>query len=359
MYDIVIIGAGPAGSTLARMLDKKYKVLLVDKRNLIDHTDYRREKCCGGLLAPAAQKMFSQLGLGVPKDVLTGPQMFSVKSIDYDNNIERYYPRHYINIDREKLDRWLISIIPETVETAFNCIFKSYKEVDDYLEIELRGSNRDYAVKTKILVGADGAISRVRRQAFKDSLIPENYISIQEWYKTNKDMPFYTSIFDKAITDFYSWIIQKDDYLLIGSAIPIKADANERFSLLIEKLKRCGYIEGNAYKRTGTLIMRTRKLGQINAIKGKIALIGEAAGFISPSSAEGISYALKSGAVLAKCINKYYSNFGKEYVKKVNKIKVNIFIKNIKAILMYNKLTRLLIMKSRILSINISNGEGI
>lgn len=33
-YDITIIGAGPAGSTLARELGKKYKVLLVDKRPL-------------------------------------------------------------------------------------------------------------------------------------------------------------------------------------------------------------------------------------------------------------------------------------------------------------------------------------
>lgn len=359
MYDIVIIGAGPAGSTLARMLDKKYKILLVDKRNLHENIEYHREKCCGGLLAPAAQKILAQLGLGVPKQVLTGPQMFSVKSIDYDNNIERYYPRHYINIDREKLDRWLISIIPKTVEVAFNCLFKSYKEVDDYLEIKLRDNNRDYVVKTKILVGADGAISRVREQAFKDSLIPEKYVSIQEWYRTNKNMPYYTSIFDKEITDFYSWIIQKDEYLLIGSAIPIKTNVNERFSLLIKKLKKLGYIEDVAYKRTGTLIMRTRKLGQINAIKGNVALIGEAAGFISPSSAEGISYALKSGAVLAECINKYSSNFGKEYAKKVKKIKVNIFLKNVKALLMYNKLTRLIIMKSRILSIDISSERSI
>ncbi len=351
MYDIVIIGAGPAGSTLARLLDKKYKILLIDKRNLNENIEYNREKCCGGLLAPAAQKILAQLGLGVPKDVLTGPQMFSVKSIDYDNNIERFYPRHYINIDREKLDRWLISLVPNTVEVAFNCIFKSYKEVDDYLEIKLRGNNSDYVIKTKILVGADGAISRVRKQAFKDSFVPEKYVSIQDWYKTNKDMPFYTSIFDKDVTDFYSWIIQKDDYLLIGSAIPIKTNVNKRFSLLIQKLKKSGYIEGEAYKRTGTLIMRTRKLGQINAAKGKIALIGEAAGFISPSSAEGISYALKSGAILAKCINIYSGNFGNEYIKKIKKLKVNIFIKNIKALLMYNKLTRKLIMKTRILSI--------
>lgn len=325
MYDIVIIGAGPAGSTLARMLDKKYKILLVDKRNLNEKAEYKREKCCGGLLAPDAQKFLAQLGLGVPKEVLTGPQMFIVKSIDNDNNLERYYPRDYINVDREKLDRWLISLVPDTVDVAFNCIFKAYKEFEDYIEVNLRENNRDYTVKTKILVGADGAISRIREQAFKGCSIPEKYISIQEWYKISKDMPYYTSIFDKDITDFYSWIIQKDEYLLIGSAIPAKTNVNERFRLLIKKLIKSGYIDGGVCKRTGTLIMRTRKLSQINTVKGKIALIGEAAGFISPSSAEGISYALKSGVMLAECINKYSNNFGKEYVRRVKRIKLNIF----------------------------------
>ena len=34
MYDITIIGAGPAGANLARLIGDKYKVLLIDKRDL-------------------------------------------------------------------------------------------------------------------------------------------------------------------------------------------------------------------------------------------------------------------------------------------------------------------------------------
>ncbi len=37
------------------------------------------EVCCGGLLAPDAQKMLAKLGLGLPNEVIVGPQMFSVK----------------------------------------------------------------------------------------------------------------------------------------------------------------------------------------------------------------------------------------------------------------------------------------
>lgn len=73
-YDIIIIGAGPAGATLARLLDKRYKVMLLDKRNLIDGNSEGNSKCCGGLLAPDAQQMLGRLGFAVPIDVLVNPK---------------------------------------------------------------------------------------------------------------------------------------------------------------------------------------------------------------------------------------------------------------------------------------------
>ena len=51
MYDIVIIGAGPAGSTLARQISKSNKKVLI-----IDAENEKNKKPCGGLLAPDAQK---------------------------------------------------------------------------------------------------------------------------------------------------------------------------------------------------------------------------------------------------------------------------------------------------------------
>lgn len=58
MYDVAIVGAGPAGSTLARLIGSKLRVLLVDKRRPTDinKNEYQKSKCCGGLLAPDAQK---------------------------------------------------------------------------------------------------------------------------------------------------------------------------------------------------------------------------------------------------------------------------------------------------------------
>jgi geranylgeranyl diphosphate/geranylgeranyl-bacteriochlorophyllide a reductase len=35
MYDIAIIGAGPAGATLARLIGRQYKTLLIDKGPIV------------------------------------------------------------------------------------------------------------------------------------------------------------------------------------------------------------------------------------------------------------------------------------------------------------------------------------
>ena len=84
MYDVAIVGAGPAGATLARLIGRRYRVLLVDKRRWEgDARTFASDKCCGGLLAPDAQRMLSSLGLGLPRDVLEDPQQLRDRALIY------------------------------------------------------------------------------------------------------------------------------------------------------------------------------------------------------------------------------------------------------------------------------------
>ena len=358
MYDIIIIGAGPAGSTLARSLDKKYKVLLIDKRNLDNDPGYLREKCCGGLLAPAAQKELARQGLGIPADIMVGPQTFSVKSIDFDNGITKFYQRHYINIDREKFDRWLISLVPDTVKTEFSSLYKSFSEEEGVYTVFYETEGIKKEARSRILIGADGAASKIRSQVFTDKMVPEKYISVQEHFKTDNELPYYVSVFDGETTDFYSWIIQKNDELLVGSALRSGTLADEKYRRLIKKLMEESYIKGAPVKRSGALIMRPENLGQLCVYRNNIALAGEAAGLISPSSAEGISYALKSGVILASAINHSPEAFGKLYEKRLFKLKINLLYKKLKVLVMYNKFLRRLVMKSGILSMDVTEVKG-
>jgi len=352
MYDIAIIGSGPAGANLARLIGDKYKVLLMDRRDMEkENAIYNTNKCCGGLLAPDAQKMIAKLGLGIPKDVLVNPQLFAVRAIDLTNNLERLYQRFYYNMDREKFDRWLISLLPKSVDKKFNSLFKGFEKVPDGYEIKYICQGREMSAKTRVIAGADGAFSKLRRLITKDKNISERYISIQEWFECSNFMPYFTAIFDKEISDFYSWIIPKENYVLLGAALRPKENAWERYAALKVKLVRYGFNFENRIKTEGAFINRPRNLSQFFVGKDNIALIGEAAGAISPSSAEGISYALRSSLYLAQSLEEGIDGFLGRYEKKMKDIKLNLFLKNRKSIVMYNPFLRKLVMKSGLLSI--------
>ena len=112
-YDAAIIGAGPAGATFARRLAQQSPEL---KILLLDAQDEGHKKPCGGLLAPDAQKTLAHFDLVLPKSVLADPQIFAVETMDLRTRRVRYYQRYYLNMDRYAFDRWLVSLVPPTVE---------------------------------------------------------------------------------------------------------------------------------------------------------------------------------------------------------------------------------------------------
>lgn len=352
MYDVTIIGAGPAGANLARLIGDKYKTLLIDKRELEDYNPKQRVcKCCGGLLAPDAQKMIAQLGLGVPKDILVDPQLFAVRAIDLTNNLERLYQRFYYNMDREKFDRWLVSLIPDGVDKRFNSFFKGFTQIRGGYEIKYISNGREVTAKTRIIVGADGASSKVRGIIGKGENVPEKYIAVQEWFKCSHLMPYFTAVFDEEVSDFYSWLIPKDGYVLLGSALRAGDNVREKYNMLKRKLERLGFNFEDKIKTEGAYIFRPRKISQFYVGRDGVTLIGEAAGAISPSSAEGISYALKSSLYLAQSLEEGIDGYFERYKSMIKSIRLNLFLKNLKCPAMYNPLLRRLVMRSGIKSI--------
>jgi geranylgeranyl reductase len=357
MYDLAIVGGGPAGATLARLLGRQYKVLLLERRTFEKPLYAGLQKCCGGLLDPDAQKMLASFGLGLPKSVILSPQMFAVRTIDHDNRIERYYQRHYVNIDREAFDQWLESIIPPAVEIRNGSLYRSHEEDKDFVKIRFSKGNKDYIEKAKILVGADGAFSKVRRASFPSRNAPKIYVAIQEWFENTRKVNYYGAIFDREITDFYSWLIPKENYLIVGSALFPNRDIHKNFALLKLRLKEDGFEFQKSIRKNGAYLLRPLAVDQIQIGSGRIALIGEAAGFISPSSAEGISYAFKSALALAGALAQGMEVWHELYKKNTAKLRRNILLKNFKVPFMYNRILRKYVMKSGLKSIGMNVGN--
>jgi flavin-dependent dehydrogenase len=347
MYDIAIIGAGPSGATLARLIGKRYRVLLIDKRDFAEPTESKPYgKCCGGLLAPDAQRMLSKLGLGLPRHVLEEPQVFVVKAMDLQQGITRYYQRHYINMNRQRFDGWLLSLVPPEVDVRRGCRLQSYTAEKEYFRLKIEAVGKTFAEKTRILVGADGAISKVRLQSADKTRAPKKYFAIQDWVEGDHQTPHFTSLFDREITDYYCWTIPKGDCLIVGAALQPGSGMTDRFERLKRKLKACGFEFGKTLFREGTYVLRPVSTGQLYTGKDGIALLGEAAGWISPSSAEGFSYAFKSALMLAQALKPSPEGFEKRYNRYSRKLRRNIFFKNLKSRFIFKPRLRKAVMRS-------------
>lgn len=357
MYDFVIAGAGPSGATLARLIGSKYKVLLLERRKLLSEKG-ALQKCCGGLLAPDAQKMLAALGLGIPRDVLVGPQLFTVRTIDRDHGIERFYQRHYINMDREKFDRYLVSLIPPQVEVRDGCVLSAFEETGDGVTVRFQFQGKEFNETCRFLIGADGAFSLIRRRLFGADPGLSPYIAIQERFPIQEAPPYFSVIFDREITDFYSWTIPKEDCLVVGAALLPRHDPRLRFSLLKERLALSGEPSPKCTRREGAFLLRPRSTHCLKTGRGRIALAGEAAGFISPTSAEGLSYAFKSALALSKSAGALDDTLIARYSAGTARLRKNIFFKILKVPFMYNRALRKLIMRSGITCMEIQESSG-
>lgn len=346
MYDIVIVGGGISGSVLGKFLDKKYKVLILEKRDFNDENN-KKIKSCGGLLAHEAQAALSSLGYGMPKEVLVSPQVFYVKVYDLDNDLENFYYKDYINFDREKFDNWLLDKASKNVEVKRGVIYKSYQKVDTGYEINFFEKGVKKKVLTKKIIGADGAASQVRNQFYNGREFNRQYVTIQRVYKMDREFSYHGAIFDSTINPYYSWFIPKEGKFILGTALKKCKDVKKKFNQLEEKMKQKGFDLSNPICDEGTVVNKPH-FGEFYPGDDDIILIGEAAGFISPSSHEGISFAIRSAHLLSKALNKNIDKPLSIYKKSLWKIRLSIFMKIFKAKIMYNRFFRKYIIKSNV-----------
>lgn len=337
-YDIVIVGAGPAGSVFAREIKRSRPELSVA---VINGQTRESAKVCGGLLAPDAQKLLARFDMTLPKSVLSDPQIFAVETIDLVTKQVRYYQRHYLNMDRFAFDSWLLSLAEGADVICGRCT-EIEGEEDGYL-LTICGEK----IRADVLVGADGANSIVRRTLFSKMRV--RYTAIQEWFEyRGQKTPYYSCIFDKETSESCSWTIHKDGYVIFGGAFDTHGsrEAYERQKKRLEDF--LGEPFGKALRTEACLVSSPRGMSDFVTGKGHAFLIGEAAGFISASSFEGISSAIISAKLLADAFGekKEVEDIQKIYRKRTKKLRFKLYIKTFKRAVLCSPFLRKIIMKS-------------
>ena len=348
-FDIAIIGGGPAGATLARLLNKKFRVILIDGKTAEENSFM---KCCGGLLSPDAQKAFAEFDLTLPKDLLVDPQIFSVRTIDLQTRKERHYQRFYMNLDRHKFDLWLEELVPQNVERLYGRCREISEQNKMYFLKCVDNSGTESIIAAKKIIGADGGNSMVRKYLYPKKKI-RRYTAIQQWFREENAKPFYSCIFDPATSDCCSWSISKDNVFIYGGAFEPK-DCRMMFEIQKQRLSDYGFKFGEILKTEACVVLRPKSPFDICTGKDNAFLIGEAAGLISPSSLEGISFAVNSARILADILNTNKTNAVKVYEKKIIPMRIKILFKVLKCPFMYVPALRKLVMKSGFSSIKIT-----
>jgi geranylgeranyl reductase family protein len=286
-YDVIIVGAGPAGGTAAFYLGQAGKqVLVIEKEHL------PRYKTCGG---------------GVPATLLSSfPFSFEpviesrVKSISYA------FKSHLVTMPvqedqirmvmRDDFDSWIVT--HTQAEICQGIVVRKIIEKEDRVIVE---TNKGEIFQCRHLIGADGANSIVARSLnLRRGRVLGAAIEVEAQVPPEVMQRFA----DQALFIFgevrlgYAWIFPKASHLSVGIGA-LHPKPGELQSKLKKIMAPYGIdVEGIPYHGHPIPIYTGRQ--QITT--DRCLLVGDAAGLVDPFSGEGIRFAIKSGGMAAEAI---------------------------------------------------------
>lgn len=303
-YDIVIVGAGPAGCIAAKYLADDYKVLVLDR------SKFPRNKVCGGALIEKSIEFLDEIGLVPPKDVFAKPGSMSLRYFDWDNDIKFEEKRKFLNVYRNKFDNWIFEQAIDSAEFSPNTKLVDFKPNEDGLLLKVKGT-KTREIMTRYLIDASGPATLAQK---KNNRFVPFYVAVQDWVKTKHSYETLDYILCSDITDYYIWAIPKGKHLLIGCALRPRG-AQEKLKLFREKVNNRLNLPVGYEKREAWTILRPDSTENIMLTSKNVFIVGEAAGLISSSTGEGISFALRSGYYCAQALNENFEDPYKLYDK--------------------------------------------
>ena len=311
LYDVIIVGAGPAGCSCALTLkDSNLKVGLFDK------SKFPRDKVCGDAIPSRAINTLKNIS---PEFI---NEFRAFEKVNLFKKTRIFYEKKFFDFNwvgesytcaRLDFDNFLFNLVKKysSTEIIENCNLSEIISFPDH--IILKDPSKGLTYQTKILIGADGANSIVMKKLANRMIDRKHHVgSVRAYYSNiSNTNPETTEVFiDKRIFPGYLWIFPLPDnkanvgYGMLSNEISKRKinlrkalpDLISSTPLLAERFKNAillGDIEGFG------LPLGSRK---VQLYGDRFMLTGDAASLIDPISGEGIGNAMLSGKLAGEQI---------------------------------------------------------
>ncbi len=316
-FDVAVIGAGPAGSTTARILaGKGFKTVMVERRSTIGVPIH-----CGELLPTLPElldifprsKRLQHLG-NVPKELVTNKTSRTQLISPQGHAVEFKFGTNII--DRTKFDQYLAHQAADAgCETYLQSTVVNRSTSN---QIEFKSRSGPDSLDAKVVVGADGPSSIIARTLGNSYSSPERELSPSINFimkNVECDENVVQMFFGRNIAPGgYTWIIPKGDSMA-NVGFGLRRCISTPGTSLLTYLKH--FIAKN--KIAAPQLKRAKVVSRVGAIipvagpvpittSENALLIGDAAGHVMASNGGGIPTALSGGSIAGHVIAAHLEN---------------------------------------------------
>jgi geranylgeranyl reductase len=300
LYDVLVIGGGPAGATAAHEVAKSGRsVMLLDRA--------WRTKPCGGAVPPQLLRDFA-----VPESLMVA-QIDTARIISPTwRSVDIPVGNGYVGmVDRDVFDEWLRARAATAGAERHVGTFTSFSRGADGIPVVSYTDGRSRTgetrtVRARMVIGADGALSPVARQCIPNAHKAKHVFAYHEIVKS--PAADHTANFGAArcdvyyqaplSPDFYAWVFPHGATTSIGTGTLQKGFGLKE---AVAKLRKdTGLDQVETIRKEGAPIP-IKPLPQWDNGRD-VVLAGDAAGVVAPASGEGIFYAMTGGRFAAEAV---------------------------------------------------------
>lgn len=279
MWDAIVVGAGPAGSSAARTAAKGgLRVLLIDENT------FPRYKFCGGALSNGLLSSFDfRLDDVIERKcrgicIMYGDKKLSMDSISGICSL----------VSRDEFDNLLVEkAVDEGAEFKEGERVRKVRVGKKFVEVVTKKGR----YRARAAVGADGVMSAVAKNVRPPYGTGDLALTLgSEVQAKSEESECIAKIDLGAMKMGYGWVFPKRERFSIGLGAYLPNARNIRQSFLL-------FLKSHGFKKIGRIYAHLLPIGskRRKICADRLLLCGDAAGFVDPFYGEGIRYAVFSG----------------------------------------------------------------